>query len=299
MSAPIGDVGWTYQHDRAARGRRRNFGDKVETAYPRKRAGRPRRRARHRALRPLRLQHHLHHLVRLHGRRPTRSPAKFPDVKFEHATGYKREPPNVATYNSRFYEGRYIQGQIAAKMSKAGVAGYIASFPIPEVVMGINAFMLGAQSVNPGLQAQGRLGQHLVRPRQGSRRRQGADRPGRRHHHPAHRLDRADAGCRRARHQGLRPGLRHDQVRPEDAADLDRRHWGPYYIERIKAVIDGTWTAGRRLGRPEGRHVVDGALHQHARRREGDGRWRPRPRSSRASSSRSPARSPSRTAPSG
>lgn len=73
---------------------------------------------------------------------------KFPDVKFEHATGFK-SAENVATYNARFYEGRYIQGQIAAKMSKKGVAGYIASFPIPEVVMGINAFILGAQSVNP------------------------------------------------------------------------------------------------------------------------------------------------------
>ena len=112
---------------------------------------------------------------------------KFPDVKFEHATGFKRESPNVSTYNSKFHEGRYVQGVIAAKMSKAGVAGYIASFPIPEVVMGINSFVLGAQSVNPGLQAQGRVGQHLVRPGQGSRRCQGADRPGRRHHHPAHR----------------------------------------------------------------------------------------------------------------
>ena len=73
---------------------------------------------------------------------------KFPDIKFEHATGFK-SAENLATYNARFYEGRYIQGQIAAKMSKKGVAGYIASFPIPEVVMGINAFILGAQSVNP------------------------------------------------------------------------------------------------------------------------------------------------------
>ncbi|MFN7169587.1 MAG: BMP family ABC transporter substrate-binding protein [Pannonibacter sp.] len=73
---------------------------------------------------------------------------KFPDIKFEHATGFKAAE-NVSTYNARFYEGRYIQGQIAAKMSEKGVAGYIASFPIPEVVMGINAFILGAQSINP------------------------------------------------------------------------------------------------------------------------------------------------------
>src|SRR4030095_13852872 len=61
---------------------------------------------------------------------------KFPDVKFEHAAGYKTAD-NVAVYNSRFYEGRYVQGVIAAKMSKTGVAGYIGSFPIPEVVQGI------------------------------------------------------------------------------------------------------------------------------------------------------------------
>src|SRR4029453_4485944 len=55
----------------------------------------------------------------------------------------------MAIYNARFYEGRYVLGQIAAKLSKSGTAGYIVSFPIPEVVMGINSFMLGAQSVNP------------------------------------------------------------------------------------------------------------------------------------------------------
>ena len=87
--------------------------------------------------------------------------AKFPEVKFEHATGYKTAP-NVATYNAKFYEGRYVLGQIAAKMSKTGTAGYIVSFPIPEVVMGINSFMLGAQSVNPRFQGEDRLGQYLV-----------------------------------------------------------------------------------------------------------------------------------------
>src|SRR5665213_4533223 len=74
--------------------------------------------------------------------------ADFPDVKFEHATGFKTAP-NVSTYNIRWYEGRYVMGQIAAKISKKGLAGYIVSFPIPEVIMGIDAFMLGAQSVNP------------------------------------------------------------------------------------------------------------------------------------------------------
>ena len=73
---------------------------------------------------------------------------KFPNVKFEHMSGYKTAP-NMATYNLRWYQGRYVMGEIAAKMSKSGVAGYIVSFPIPEVLMGIDAFMLGAQSINP------------------------------------------------------------------------------------------------------------------------------------------------------
>src|SRR5437899_9037501 len=75
---------------------------------------------------------------------------KYPKIHFEHATGYKRAD-NLATYSGRFYEGRYIQGVIAAKMSKTGVLGYIGSFPIPEVVSGINAMMLGAQSVRPDM----------------------------------------------------------------------------------------------------------------------------------------------------
>ena len=74
---------------------------------------------------------------------------KHPSV-FEHATGYKRAN-NVSTYSTRDYEGRYIQGQIAAKMSKTGVIGYIGSFPIPQVIANINATTLGAQSVRPDM----------------------------------------------------------------------------------------------------------------------------------------------------
>ena len=75
---------------------------------------------------------------------------KYPNVFFEHATGFKRAK-NVSTYAARFYEGRYIQGQIAAKMSKTGIIGYIVSFPIPEVISDINATMLGAQSIKPNM----------------------------------------------------------------------------------------------------------------------------------------------------
>jgi simple sugar transport system substrate-binding protein len=73
---------------------------------------------------------------------------KYPKVFFEHCTGYKRAA-NVATYDIRFYQGRYIQGVIAGKMSAKGVAGYVASVPVPEVIQGMNAFLLGMRSVNP------------------------------------------------------------------------------------------------------------------------------------------------------
>ena len=83
---------------------------------------------------------------------PTIKVAKrFPDVKFEHCSGYQRAD-NVATYNARFYEGRAVCGTIAGHMSKTGIAGYIASFPIPEVVMGINGFTLAARKVNPAFE---------------------------------------------------------------------------------------------------------------------------------------------------
>ncbi len=75
---------------------------------------------------------------------------RFPDVKFEHATGVKRAP-NVATYSAKFHEGRYIIGQIAGRMTKSNTIGYVGAFPIPEVIAGINAFYLGAKSVNPNV----------------------------------------------------------------------------------------------------------------------------------------------------
>ena len=80
---------------------------------------------------------------------PTLKVAKtFPKTNFEHATGYKTDV-NVGTYNARFYEGRYLAGIVAGRMTKTNIAGYVAAFPIPEVVMGINAFARGMRSVNP------------------------------------------------------------------------------------------------------------------------------------------------------
>ena len=187
---PIGDHGWTYQHDQGRLAVEEAFGDKVETVYVENVAEGP-PDAERAITRLARDGAGIIFTTSFGYMDPTNKVAKsFPDVKFEHATGYKRDHPNVTTYSARFYEGRYVIGQIAARMSKSGVAGYIASFPIPEVVRGINSFLLGAQSINPDFKLKIVWVSTWFDPRQGGGRGQGPDRPGRRHHHPAHRLDR-------------------------------------------------------------------------------------------------------------
>ena len=141
------DGGWTQAHDIGRQELQAHFGDKIETPFL---ENVPEGPDAERAIeRMARSGCALIYTTSFGFMDATMKVAeKFPDVKFEHATGFK-SADNVSTYNARFYEGRYIQGQIAAKLSEKGVAGYIASFPIPEVVMGINSFILGAQSVNP------------------------------------------------------------------------------------------------------------------------------------------------------
>ena len=146
---PVGDFGWTYQHEVGRQGLVKDMGDKIETTFLENVSEGP---DSERAIEQLaRSGHKLIFTTSFGYMDPTLKVAKkYPKVNFEHATGYKRDK-NMSTYSGRFYEGRYIQGQIAAKMSKSGVLGYIGSFPIPEVVSGINATMLGAQSINPNI----------------------------------------------------------------------------------------------------------------------------------------------------
>src|SRR5258705_1370971 len=145
----IGDLGWTSQHELARQALVKEFGDEIETTYL---ENVPEGPDAERSIEQLaRSGHKLIFTTSFGYMDPTLKVAKkYPGVHFEHATGYKRDK-NMATYSGRWYEARYIQGQIAGKMSKAGVLGYIVSFPIPEVIMGINATMLGAQSVNPNI----------------------------------------------------------------------------------------------------------------------------------------------------
>src|SRR5882762_11988189 len=142
---PVGDLGWTYQHDLGRLAMLKEFGDKVETTFLENVSEGP---DSERSIEQLaRAGNKLIFTTSFGYMDPTLKVAKkYPKVHFEHCSGYKRDA-NMATYSARWYQGRYIQGQIAAKMSKAGTLGYIGSFPIPEVVSGINATMLGAQSV--------------------------------------------------------------------------------------------------------------------------------------------------------
>src|SRR5689334_407869 len=144
--SPIGDAGWTYQHDQGRKEMEKNLAGKVTTKYI---ENVPEGADAERVIRELAATGNVLIFTTSFGyMNPTIKVAQsFPNNKFEHATGYKTSK-NVGIYNARFYEGRYLAGMVAGKMTKTNTAGYVAAFPIPEVVMGINAFTRGMRSVN-------------------------------------------------------------------------------------------------------------------------------------------------------
>ena len=236
---PIGDHGWTYQHDQGRLAVEEAFGDKVETIYV---ESVPEGPDAERAITRLARQGAGIIFTTSFGYMdPTVKVAKnFPDVKFEHGTGYKRAD-NVTTYSARFYEGRYVIGQIAARVSKSGVAGYIASFPIPEVVRGINSFMLGAQSINPDFKLkvvwvstwfdpgkEADAAKVLIG--------QGAD--------VISQHTDSTAPLQIAAEQGVVGfGQASDMIAFAPSSQLTAiiDDWAPYYVRRVQAVLDGTW----------------------------------------------------------
>ncbi len=147
---PVGDGGWTYEHEQGRLAVEEHFGDKVETVFQ---ESVPEGADSERAMTQMALSGADIIFTTSFGYMdPTINVAKkFPDVKFEHATGYKRAD-NVSTYSARFYEGRAIQGLIAGHMTETNKIGYIASFPIPEVIRGINSAYLHAKEVNPDVE---------------------------------------------------------------------------------------------------------------------------------------------------
>lgn len=236
---PTGDHGWTYMHDIGRQAIVKELGDQVETTYVENVKYGP---DAERVMRQMALQGvdiifatsfgYMESMLNV--------AKEFPDVKFEHATGYKTAE-NMSVYSSKFYEGRYVQGVIAGHMSKTGKAGYIASFPIPEVIRGINAFYLGASSVNPDFDIdvvwvntwydpgkEADAAKVLIA--------QGADIITQHTDSPAA-LQVADAAGVKAFGQASDMIMFAPNTQLTAILDL----WGPYYVERVKAVIDGTW----------------------------------------------------------
>ena len=149
-SNPIGESGWTYQHELARRELAAALGDKITTKYVENIAEGP---DAERVIRNFVQEGCKLIFTPSFGfMEPTIKVAKTaPNVIFMSGTGYKTAA-NVGAYNARYFEGRYIEGVIAGRMSKNGVIGYVGAFPIPEVLQGINAFTLGLRSSNPQAQ---------------------------------------------------------------------------------------------------------------------------------------------------
>ena len=236
---PVGDHGWTYMHDQGRLLVESELGDKVSTVYVENVKYGP---DAERVMRQMAQSGvdiifatsfgYMESMLKV--------AKEFPDVKFEHATGYKTAP-NMSVYSSKFYQGRYIQGVIAGHMSKKGKAGYIASFPIPEVIRGINAFWLGATSVNPNFDVdvvwvntwydpakEADAAKVLIS--------QGVDIITQHTDSPA--------ALQIAEMEGILGfGQASDMIKfaPKSQLTAIIDDWGPYYVKRVQAVIDGTW----------------------------------------------------------
>jgi basic membrane protein A and related proteins len=236
---PVGDFGWTYQHEVARQALAKEFGDKIETTYLENVSEGP---DAERSIEQLvRAGNKLIFTTSFGYMDPTLKVAKkYPNVHFEHATGFKRDK-NMGTYNGRFYEGRYIQGVIAGKMSKAGVLGYIGSFPIPEVIMGMNATMLGAQTVNPNIKVKIIWANTWFDPGKEADAAkalldQGADIIMQHTDSPAAMQIASERGK-------LAFGQDSDMIKfgPKTQLTSIIDNWAPYYISRVKAELEGKW----------------------------------------------------------
>ncbi|HWK47086.1 MAG TPA: BMP family ABC transporter substrate-binding protein [Stellaceae bacterium] len=236
---PVGDFGWTYQHDVARRAAVAKYGDSIKTTYV---ENVPEGPDCEKVIADLANSgHRLIFTTSFGYMNYTLKVAKrFPKVFFEHATGYKRDA-NVSTYNIRFYQARYVQGVIAGHLSKTGVAGYVASVPVPEVVQGLNAFTLGMRSVNP----KARLKFIMVNswydpPKEGDAAKalidQGCDIITQHTDSPAPLQAAAGRGIKAF-------GQSTDMAKFAETAQLTASVdlWGPYYIKRIGDVLDGGW----------------------------------------------------------
>ncbi|AVO39037.1 BMP family ABC transporter substrate-binding protein [Pukyongiella litopenaei] len=242
---PVGDGGWTYEHDQARKAVEAEFGDKVETVYVESVAEGP---DAERVITDMALKGADLIFTTSFGYmdQTINVAKKFPDVKFEHATGYKTAE-NVSVYSARFYEGRAVQGTIAGRMTKSNIVGYIGSYPIPEVIRGMNSAYIHARKVNPDVQfkivwaftwfdpaKEADAAKVLIE--------QGADVI----------LQHTDSTAPQAAAQAAGDVITFGQAsdmaeyapKPRVSSIID--NWAPYYIERTRAVMDGSWASSNR-----------------------------------------------------
>ena len=237
---PVGDGGWTYEHNQGRLAVEEAFGDQVETVFV---ESVPEGPDAERVMTQMALEGaDLIFTTSFGYMDPTINvAANFPDVRFEHATGYK-QADNVSVYSARFYEGRAVQGHIAGQITESNIIGYIASFPIPEVIRGINSAYIHAREVNPDVEfkiiwaytwfdaaKEAEAAAVLIE--------QGADVI----------LQHTDSTAPQAAAQaagnvytfGQASDMSEFGPMPRVSSIID--DWAPYYIARTQAVMDGTW----------------------------------------------------------
>jgi len=238
---PVGDGGWTYQHDLARQAVEKEYGDRVETTYI---ESVPEGADAERAITQLALSGHKLIFTTSFGFMDAtiNVAKKFPDVKFEHATGYKTAE-NVATYDARFYEGRAVMGTIAGRMTKSNKIGYIGSFPIPEVVQGINSSYIHAKKVNPDVEMKVVWAYSWFDPAKEADAAaaliaEGVDVI----------LQHTDSTAPLAKAQeagaigfGQASDMAAFKPTPRVSSIID--NWAPYYVKRVGEVLDGSWTS--------------------------------------------------------
>jgi basic membrane protein A and related proteins len=256
---PIGDGGWTYQHDRGRLAVEAEFGDQVETIYQ---ESVPEGADAERVMTQMVLSGAGLIFTTSFGfmDATVNTAEKFPNVKFEHATGYKRLP-NLATYDARFYEGRAVIGHMAGKMTKTNKIGYIASFPIPEVIQGINSYYLHAKKVNPDVELvviwaytwfdpakEADAAKAMIE--------QGVD-------VITQHTDSTAPLAEMAKTDGVigfgqASDMAEYKPSPRVASIID--NWDPYYIKRVQAALDGTWETTHTWGGMGDGEVVIGEI---------------------------------------
>ena len=243
---PVGDAGWTYAHDQGRLEMEKNLGAKVKTTFV---ESVPEGADAERVIRKLAADGNKLIFTTSFGyMNPTEKVAKaFPNVVFEHATGFKTGK-NMGVYESRLYEGAYLNGVLAGKMTKSNTLGVVASFPIPEVIRNINAFTLGAQSVNPAIKTKVIWVNSWYDP---AKERQAAETLIAQGADVLNQNTDSPATLQVAQEKGKYAfGWDSDMLKFAPKAHLTAatNHWGDFYTETAKAVIAGTWKTGEVRG---------------------------------------------------